>query len=199
MKNAKKRDEVCVGQTYAWLLVVGEPMKRGKSYVVPCRCACGRDISTDLYHLVKGRTRSCGCNGRGEKDDLGRILSDLYQDMVAQMVKDDPRILGLNLLFRTKGFRGVGGGFCLSLIHVRRADNSSTYGWHAYYQSGELCDWAGNINYPTPSEAAQIGYRHLGATGILDARTTETCVGAAGELRGADLRYFMTVHPSEIN
>jgi hypothetical protein len=60
-----KLEQIEIGQSYSWLHVVGEPTKRIKSYRVPCQCICGTVIQTDMYHLMGGRTRSCGCKGRG--------------------------------------------------------------------------------------------------------------------------------------
>ena len=79
-----KRDGVFINQLFAHLRVVGEPFKVGKSYRVACECVCGETILTDLYHLVSGRTHSCGCNGRGrnypkEVSELERqLFSDYY-------------------------------------------------------------------------------------------------------------------------
>lgn len=70
------RKQVKPGQRFARLVVLHETEKRnGKRYAL-CRCDCGTEREFDIYGLLSGHTKSCGCLAR-EKLDLGRQATDL--------------------------------------------------------------------------------------------------------------------------
>lgn len=73
---SKRKYSVVKGQRFERLEVVREvePVK-GKRRVL-CKCDCGELATVDLYQLVNGQTKSCGCLGR-ENLDRARRPTDL--------------------------------------------------------------------------------------------------------------------------
>jgi len=71
-----RRKHVEPGQKFARLTVIRETEKRsGKQYAL-CRCECGTVKEYDIYSLLSGHSKSCGCFAR-EKLELGRQAADL--------------------------------------------------------------------------------------------------------------------------
>src|SRR3990167_7094708 len=52
-----RKNFVAVGERFGRLVVAGEISRSA----VPVRCDCGREKSTNLYGLLNGKTKSCGC------------------------------------------------------------------------------------------------------------------------------------------
>lgn len=70
------RKQVYPDQRFTRLVVIRETVKRnGKQYAL-CRCDCGTEREVDIYGLLAGRTKSCGCLSR-ENLELGRQALDL--------------------------------------------------------------------------------------------------------------------------
>src|SRR5690606_24081534 len=70
------RKRVYTDQRFARLVVVRETGYRNRKYYALCRCDCGTVREFDIYSLLSGHTKSCGCLAR-EKLELGRQASDL--------------------------------------------------------------------------------------------------------------------------
>lgn len=72
------------GQKFERLEVIREvdPVK-GKRKVL-CKCKCGEQPVVDLYQLLEGRTKSCGCLQR-EKLALGRLHKDLTDQQFVRL------------------------------------------------------------------------------------------------------------------
>lgn len=70
------RKRVYPDQRFTRLVVIRETEKRSGKYYALCRCDCGTVREFDIYGLLSGHTKSCGCLGR-EKLDLGRQAADL--------------------------------------------------------------------------------------------------------------------------
>lgn len=48
-----------LGKTYNQLTI--QTIVCGRKFKAECQCSCGNYITTDLYRVVKGLTKSCGC------------------------------------------------------------------------------------------------------------------------------------------
>lgn len=57
--------------------------RKGKQYVL-CRCKCGTEREFDIYSLLSGHAKSCGCLKR-EKLVLGRKTDDLKDQRFGQL------------------------------------------------------------------------------------------------------------------
>lgn len=70
------RKQVHPDQRFDRLVVIRETeTRKGKRYAL-CRCECGTVREFDIYGLLSGHTRSCGCLAR-EKLELGRQAANL--------------------------------------------------------------------------------------------------------------------------
>ncbi len=56
-----KRAVDLTGQSFGRLVVEQRTGTRGCDPVWACKCSCGATVTVRSNHLVKGRTRSCGC------------------------------------------------------------------------------------------------------------------------------------------
>ncbi len=64
-----KRD--LTGERFGKLTVIEPADKKGSKIYWRCKCDCGKETVVEHYHLTEGRTKSCGCLGRGRKaEDL---------------------------------------------------------------------------------------------------------------------------------
>jgi len=70
------RKRVEPGQRFTRLVVIRETeTRKGKRYVL-CRCDCGREREINIYTLLSGHAKSCGCLMR-EKRLRGKRATDL--------------------------------------------------------------------------------------------------------------------------
>lgn len=65
-KREKKQDQNVVGQKFGLLLVLKDGYSRidVNGYVIKrclCKCDCGKEIIVDIYALLNGHIKSCGC------------------------------------------------------------------------------------------------------------------------------------------
>lgn len=56
-----KHRPIAVGSTFGHLTVVGDAPPVNRKRCVLCRCACGTECVKDIYVLLTGVVRSCGC------------------------------------------------------------------------------------------------------------------------------------------
>ncbi len=90
-KKQEKPREDLTGGTYGCLKVVG--MERGQDgFVAVCRCLrCGSEpVNVVPARLKRGHTRSCGCLGRGQKQDyVGQRFGHLEVKSIRAEYKPD--------------------------------------------------------------------------------------------------------------
>ena len=59
-----QRIKVYPGQKFVRLEVIRELPNKNRKRRILCRCDCGNEREFDLYKVVSGHTKSCGCYGR---------------------------------------------------------------------------------------------------------------------------------------
>ena len=64
-----------IGQVFGRITVIGTATRRGNVNRVLCRCACGIEKPIDIYSLVHGRTKSCGCIAAGKASKRMSIVN----------------------------------------------------------------------------------------------------------------------------
>ena len=63
---AAKHDEL-IGQRFGSLTVMAYMGRTGTRYKYLCKCDCGKEKTVDKYNLIRGHTKSCGCQSKYNK------------------------------------------------------------------------------------------------------------------------------------
>ena len=63
---AAKHDEL-IGQRFGSLIVKAYIGRTGTRYKYLCKCDCGKEKTVDKYNLIRGHTKSCGCQSKYNK------------------------------------------------------------------------------------------------------------------------------------
>lgn len=65
-----KKDLVVVNQRYGNLVVIQTGLTGKRSYNALCRCDCGNEKDANIYHLLDGNIKSCGCYTEATKEKM---------------------------------------------------------------------------------------------------------------------------------
>lgn len=106
----KKYDHI-VGEKYGRLTVKEIIKVKGSHTRAKCLCECGNEIETQLYYLLSGHTKSCGCYRKdfcGEKGKeivkhgfVGHPLYHVHRSMIARC--ENPK----HEAYKNYGGRGI--------------------------------------------------------------------------------------------
>lgn len=77
MRNNRCAD--LLGCRYERLVVIGEPVKRGRRTFLLCRCDCGNELEVRRDRLYSGNTQSCGCLCRDRNTKHGGTHTRLHR------------------------------------------------------------------------------------------------------------------------